>query len=242
MDFYVNRILIAAAVIPAIFLLAQIYRADKLEKEPVGLLCVLVGLGFLATFLAVASENVGAWILDLFFYENTLIYQFLMNFLVVACSEEGFKYLLLRRRTWNSKEFNCQFDGVVYAVAVSLGFALLENIGYVMQYGFATALVRAVTAVPGHGCFGVFMGAYYGMAKRYDNLGYPGKSRSCRRMAVAVPALLHGTYDFIASIDTELFGLAFLVFVIVMFAAASRMVKKLSKNDRFIQYRSELEY
>jgi RsiW-degrading membrane proteinase PrsW (M82 family) len=41
----------------------------------------------------------------------------------VAGAEESSKYLLLRRRTWHSPEFNCQYDGVVYAVFVALPFA-----------------------------------------------------------------------------------------------------------------------
>ena len=98
-----------------------------------------------------------------------------MYFGVVAFSEEGAKYFLLKRRTWNSAAFNCQFDGVVYAVFVSLGFALWENISYVLMYGLSTALVRAVTAVPGHACFGVFMGVWYGLAKRLH-----GRERTAR--------------------------------------------------------------
>ena len=50
--FYTNPILIAAAVIPAIFLLVHVYRADKLEKEPAPLLISLVLYGIAATFIA----------------------------------------------------------------------------------------------------------------------------------------------------------------------------------------------
>ena len=50
--FYTNPILIAAAVLPAIFLLVHVYRADKLEKEPAPLLISLVLYGIAATFIA----------------------------------------------------------------------------------------------------------------------------------------------------------------------------------------------
>ena len=164
--FYTNPILIAAAVIPAVFLLVHVYRADKLEKEPAPLLISLVLYGIAATFIALLLERFGSWLLGRYFPENSTPYNVLMYFGVVAFSEEGAKYFLLKRRTWNSAAFNCQFDGVVYAVFVSLGFALWENISYVLMYGLSTALVRAVTAVPGHACFGVFMGVWYGLAKR----------------------------------------------------------------------------
>ena len=169
---YGNPILIAAAVIPAIFLLVQVNKADKLDKEPAGLLISLVIQGIISTALAVITERLGTALLDSLWDESSLAYRLCMYFIVVGLSEEGFKYLLLKRRTWYSPDFNCQFDGVVYAVCVALGFALWENIGYVVMYGFGTALVRAVTAVPGHACFGVFMGAFYGMARRCANYGY----------------------------------------------------------------------
>lgn len=239
MIFYFNPILIAAAIIPAVFLLVQINRADRLEKEPPKLIIKLVFWGAVSTFLASLTEEIGIYLLYAVFDENSLIFRILLYFGVVACSEEGFKYLFLKRKTWNSPEFNCQFDGVVYAVSVSLGFALWENVGYVAQYGMATALVRAITAVPGHACFGVFMGAYYGMARRYENFGNPDRSRLCRKLALLVPIALHGAYDFIATMGENAIVLTFVLFVGAMFYSASRNVKTLSKNDQFIdsQYR-----
>ena len=89
-----------------------------------------------------------------------MLYQIILYFVIVAIAEESSKYFFLKKRTWNNPEFNCQYDGVVYAVFVSLGFALWENINYVLSYGFSTAIVRAITAIPGHACFGVFMGVF----------------------------------------------------------------------------------
>lgn len=227
-----NPVLIAAAVIPAIVLLIKINKADRLEKEPNRLILTLVIQGVISTLLASFGEQVGAVAVSLFFREDSLAFNFVFYFFVVGLAEEGFKYLLLKRKTWNSAEFNCQFDGVVYAVAVSLGFALWENIGYVAMYGIFNAVVRAVTAVPGHACFGVFMGAFYGMAKRYQQMGRQKQSKTFRKLAVAVPVFLHGCYDFIAT-DSGITWV-FVVFVAALFYAASHMVKQLSKYDRYI--------
>ena len=232
--FYTNPILIAAAVIPAIFLLVHVYRADKLEKEPAPLLISLVLYGIAATFIALLLERFGSWLLGRYFPEDSTPYNVLMYFGVVAFSEEGAKYFLLKRRTWRSAAFNCQFDGVVYAVFVALGFALWENIDYVVMYGLGTALVRAITAVPGHACFGVFMGAFYGMARRYENYGFSRASKNCRRLAVLVPTVLHGIYDFIATSETTSAQWGFLAFVAVLFLITSRMVRKLSDRDAYI--------
>ena len=87
--FYTNPILIAAAVIPAIFLLVHVYRADKLEKEPVPLLISLVLYGIAATFIALILERLGSAILWQFFPEDSVPYNVIKDFGVVAYSEEG---------------------------------------------------------------------------------------------------------------------------------------------------------
>ena len=232
--FYVNPILIAAAVIPAIVLLRFVYKEDRLDKESPGLLLSLMVFGILATFAAIVTEQIGEAILGILLPRNSTAYNVLLYFVVVALSEEGFKYLLLRKRTWWSGEFNCQFDGVVYGMSVSLGFALWENLGYVAMYGFGTALVRAVTAVPGHACFGVFMGAWYGMAKRWEGTGFESRSRTCRTLALLLPALIHGCYDFIATYEDAGVSGIFAVFVVLLFVVSLILVRRLSANDRYI--------
>ena len=229
-----DPVLIAAAVIPAVILLLQVYRADRLEKEPAGILISLLVFGVFATALAIVTETIGENILLSFFDETDLGYLILSNFIVVALSEEGFKLLLLRARTWRSPNFNCQFDGVVYAVFVALGFALWENISYVLMYGLSTALVRAVTAVPGHACFGVFMGVWYGLAKRLHGQGRDGASKLCRVLALLLPALLHGCYDFIASIESVHYGWLFAAFVAILFVLAFILVRRQARHDRYI--------
>ena len=234
MLFYGDLIQMAAAVIPALFLLYKVYQADRVEKEPAGLLLSLVLHGILATGLAMVAELFGGAVVGALFTENSLLYNLLFYFLVVALAEEGAKYILLKRRTWYSPAFNYQFDGVVYAVFVSLGFALWENLSYVAMYGLQVALLRAVTAIPGHACFGVFMGVWYGLAKKFDRRGDQEKARRYCRMAFLVPAFLHGSYDFIASLENGAWSLLFVVFIIALFLAALRLVKRQSAHDQYL--------
>jgi RsiW-degrading membrane proteinase PrsW (M82 family) len=227
-------ILIAAAVIPAIFLMLRVWRADRLEPEPPRLMLNLVTAGVISALIALCSERILSFVLDSAVASNTLLYQVLLYFVVVAVSEEGAKYFMLRRRTWRNPEFNCQYDGLVYAVFVSLGFALWENISYVLHFGFKTALVRAVTAIPGHACFGVFMGVFYGIARRLENEGRHGASKLCRRFGLLISILLHGAYDFIASMETEQGSWYFAGFVAVLFVLSFILVGKTAKKDRYI--------
>ena len=226
-------ILIAAAVIPAVYLLVFIYRNDRLEKEPRKLLFRLIVLGILATLFAEWGETAGIALLPLYFKPGSRGYELALYFLVVGLAEEGFKYLLMRICTWKSPEFNCQFHGVVYAVFTSLGFALWENVMYVISYGMSTAIARAITAIPGHACFGVFMGTFYGAAKRFQMYGDAKSSRLCRILALMVPVLLHGAYDYLASSEA-VSQLLFVVFIALLFFAAFKTVKTLSKRDRYL--------
>lgn len=221
------------ALAPAVFLLVKIYRADKLEPEPKPFLVKLVFKGILSTVFAVFTERIGQSFLLTFFEEGTYLYNFLFYFFVVALSEEGFKYLLLKKVTWYNPNFDCQFDAIVYAECVSLGFALWENLKYVYSYGLATALVRAVTAVPGHASFGIFMGIFYGYAKRLENYKMMRESKRNLRLSVIVPLLFHGFYDFCATSEGFLGSVIFVAFIILMFNYANNAVKTFSKNDSF---------
>ncbi|MDO4938746.1 MAG: PrsW family intramembrane metalloprotease [Lachnospiraceae bacterium] len=227
-------ILIIAALIPAIILFIKVYRSDRLEKESPALLWSLVTGGILSTLLAMVEETVGQWILDSILPDGGVLYDVIMYFVIVAIAEETSKYIFMRRRTWNSPEFNCTYDGVVYALFTSLGFALWENISYVLNFGFSTALVRAVTAIPGHASFGVFMGVFYGLAKKYEKHGDAAKSKLLCFLGIAAAALMHGTYDFLATQSSEKGSVYFLIFVVALFAAAYFLVNKFSKNDEFI--------
>ena len=201
--------MVIAAVIPALILMWKVYKSDRLEKESPRLLWKLVLMGVLSTVIALVLE----WIL-----------QALLGLIVPE-----------KRSTWKLHEFNCQYDGVVYAVFVSLGFALFENIGYVLRFGFSAAIIRALTAIPGHACFGVFMGVFYGLARGYAYLGERGRAKLMRMLAVIIPTFIHGTYDYIATIGTGSGEIFFIIFVVILFILSFILINRMSKNDHYFQ-------
>ena len=81
---YMNPILIAAAVVPAVFLLIRVYRADRLEPEPSGLLLSLILRGVFATVIAMVLEELGSALLGSVYAENSLPYNIIMYFVIVA--------------------------------------------------------------------------------------------------------------------------------------------------------------
>lgn len=156
--------LVAAALLPPLVLLRVVYQMDKLDREPGALLLALFFRGALAMVPILVLEVVADQFID-FFPWRPIVYLFLAYFVVPGCIEEGVKYRVLLRRTWNEPHFNHRFDGVVYGVFVSLGFAAVENVLYVLTSGFSTAVVRAIFSIPGHAMFGVVMGEAMSRAK-----------------------------------------------------------------------------
>ena len=222
------------AVLPAIVLLVVIYRADNIEKEPFSLMAKVFGLGALTTISAMILEEIGLFILSFFFYTPNALYTFFEMFCVVALAEEAGKYFVLKKATWKNKEFNFSFDGIVYSVCASLGFATLENILYVFQGGFSTAVMRAITAVPGHCIFGIFMGIYYGIAKGCELRGDENGKKLNLKKALLVPIFLHGFYDFSCSLEYDGMFLVFILLEIFMTVNAIKMVKKMSTEGAAI--------
>src|SRR5258708_12429449 len=79
-------------------------------------------------------------------------------FAVVALSEEGSKFLVLRLYAYPKRVFREPFDGVIYAVMIGMGFATVENIEYVYKFGLQTGVSRFFLAIPAHAAFAVLMG------------------------------------------------------------------------------------
>ena len=135
------------------------------------------------------------------------------------------------------KESGYLLRKLVVAGIISTLLALVEEkVGewLLLSYGFSTAIVRAVTAIPGHACFGVFMGVFYGLARKQYNRGKLFSSKIFRICSVVMPALLHGSYDFIATMENVTGGLYFLIFVVILFVISFGLVNISSKNDKYI--------
>ena len=102
------------------------------------------------------------------------------------------------------------------------------------MYGLGAAVARALTAIPGHASFGVFMGACYGLARQEENRGEHEQSVFWRIMSVLLPTVIHGCYDYIAIMRSEENGETFLIFVALVFLSAFALMRRLSRRDRFI--------
>lgn len=234
-----------SAVVPVIVLLFFIYRKDKYQPEPLGKLILTFFVGCLSVIPAALMENVIMVAAPSAEYMPVLNGVF-TGYLVAGMSEELCKLLLLLLLIWKSPHFDEFFDGIVYAAYLSLGFACVENIMYVFQGDdqMVTALARGLLAVPAHFLFAVTMGYYVSLAK-FDSRekgGYLFK-------AFFYPMLLHGTYDALLMVSSNLTnGMAeestiiggiclilfiiFIVFDIKLWRKGLKRIKKMQERSK----------
>ena len=231
MEILKSRYLLTLALAPAVLLFFYIRKKDKIEEEPMKLLLGLSGLGAVSTIFAGVYESILISPFDSILDSKGLLYNIITNFLIIAVAEEGVKFLILYLMTWWSKEYNYTFDAVVYAVSVSLGFAALENILYVFNGGFATAILRAFTSIPGHTIFAVYMGYYYGVAKKFSSMKDHLKAVLCLALALISPIMIHGFYDFCLGMGNPIMIIVFFAFDITITILAFFKVNRLSKYD-----------
>lgn len=212
---------LAVALAPVAFLFSVVYLQDKYDREPLRMLVISFFLGILIAVPAVYLEVNLERLLGLNSgggFQNTL----LNAMLVVAASEEGLKFLALRGFAYRSRHFDEPYDGIMYAVAVSLGFAAIENVLYVMQFGLTTGFFRAFTAVPGHAMMGVVMGYFVGLAK-FRKSGW----ERARTLGVGLLSaiLIHGLYDFFLMWDQDYVALLALVVLGVALVLSVRAIR-----------------
>ena len=225
------NISLAMAVLPVVLLGLFIYMKDT-NKEPFPLLAKIFLLGVIMAIPVVIAEI----IFGVFFNTDgvtNFILIFIYVFLSVGLIEEGAKFIVTKFIGYDDKEFDEIYDIIVYSAFASLGFACIENILYVFNYGLGVAISRALLSVPGHLCFGVLMGYFLAMAK--INSINNNKNLYYRNMILSllVPTLIHTMYDALiiaaSNLESTVLFLLFIIFdvnmVIVCFITVSMISK-----------------
>jgi len=225
---------LAIAIFPAIFFMIYIYRNDDKEKEPPLLLLKCIIGGLLSVPIAIILEMIAEAVV-IYLIENvvsaTRVNYGILTAIFVGLIEEGAKFFFLYKFTWKDKAFNYRFDGIVYAVFVSLGFAALENVFYVFNYGTGVALQRALLTIPGHMSFAVYMGLYYGHAKVSEAVNNPDAKALNLKAAYAFAVLLHTIFDATLMVESDIGLIIFFIFVIILDIVVYRTIRFESKND-----------
>lgn len=180
-------LLFVAAVLPAL-LLVWFFHARDTFPEPPRVLWTTFALGCASVVPAVVA---GVIVEPALQTAGAVSIAAVQAFVIAALCEESSKLAVLLGYSFRRSEFDEPMDGIVYGATVSLGFAALENVLYVLDGGFAIAVMRAVLSVPGHATYGAVMGYYVGRA-RFD------RANRARLIGLGLLAavMLHGFYNF----------------------------------------------
>jgi len=221
-------IFIPLALAPGVGIVFFIYFRDKFEKEPFRLLrnCFLFGMLSIvpAIFIEIGFGKLG---ID----ENqNLLKTLVYAFFVVGIAEEMSKFFFLRMYAYRKKDFNEPFDGIVYAIMISMGFATIENVMYVIMGGLSAAVLRMFTAVPLHAVCAIFMGYFVGKAK------FSKHPVLMMVLGCAMAVFMHGLYDFFL-FQQEMTQLAILSFVALAAAVGISFVA-INKSEKISPFKT----
>ena len=230
-------ITIALASIPSIFLLHYVYLHDKTEKEPKGLLIRLFIGGCLSVIPILIMENfITRTLLNNMKYD-AIVYNFVDAFICAAFSEELWKFTITKLLAWKKPSFNSFYDGMIYCVFTSMGFATIENIFYAFSYGVNVLKYRSFLAIPGHFSFAIVMGLFMSRAKQIETERKEGLSQKSYRKYLFISLFsaifFHGLYDFCLMNGSGFMMLLFALFTAFFFRLAFNLVRSISRSDRY---------
>ncbi|MFD1608375.1 glutamic-type intramembrane protease PrsW [Oceanobacillus luteolus] len=188
---------------PVVALMSFFYLKDEYQ-EPIPLIIRCFLLGSVLVFPIMFVQHA-------FVKEGFVLNSFLESFLQIALLEEFLKWFIFMFSMYHHEEFDDHYDGIVYATAISLGFASVENILFLLTNGIEYGFSRAIFPVSSHALFGVIMGYYIGKAKTRES-----RTKYNLWLAFFIPFLLHGIYNYILQTVTTNWLYYLIPFMIVL--------------------------
>lgn len=197
------------------FVLLLYFYYQDINKEPIKR---LVEAFFIGIIISLQID----WLQNQVLIFSSVAFQ---AFIVAGLIEEGLKLGALKLTLFRNKYFSARVDGITYAVFLSLGFATAENI--ILVSNFEMGIVRAFTATPAHALFAVSMGYYLGRYK------FNQENKKLLFMALLVPTLLHGIYNYLIMSGNQILLFLFVPYVIYLWVKSTNKINKL--NEKFKQ-------
>jgi RsiW-degrading membrane proteinase PrsW (M82 family) len=164
---------------------------------------------------SITAWNEGAWKEDDAVYPAAA--RTFMSFFRAAFLEEGIKFALLIFFCVRLSDLNEPMDAIVYGAAIGLGYAAIENIGYLNYGDLETAWTLSIVKVRYiplvmHLGFGVLMGWLLSLNLFEERSLF--KRRLMLILALAIPVIMHGSYNYLRAY--EVFPILTLILVIGM--------------------------
>lgn len=213
--------MLSAAIAPGAALLTYIFLRDKYGTMTIGILAKPFVIGVLLVFPTMVIQRG--------FMLGPLQHDLLFAFVYSAGIEEFVKWFALYFVVYKHERFSRAYDGIMYAAAISLGFATLENLLYAWSYqsSFTALLLRGLLPVSAHALFAIPMGYYLGRATFAQ-----GTSRKrLVLMSLAIPVLWHGMFDYIIVLSGTYWFLLLFPFMIGLWLRGLRKLSNVQSYD-----------
>ena len=229
-----------AAIIPMMIYLIIIWKFDRYDREPFGLVLINYLWGAIgAIFFAIIGSGLISTVLSYFILSKSSLDR-TETILVAPVIEEFTKGLFLLI-TFTNKKFDNITDGIVYGGAIGLGFGMTENFLYFIAYG--TSLSEWVTIVIIRTLFSGVMhcvstatfGAFLGYAK-FKNVVY---KIIFPFIGLLIAMFIHFAWNFTVSFEsTTVLGFIFMFFTVIIFLI---ILSVAVLNEKKIIYQELLE-
>lgn len=219
--------IISLALIPVAVLIVLLIFTDRHNKEPAKLLAKVFLFGLLVSIPVLIIQV----ILNTFTAFSGLIGIVFQSFIVAGLTEEYLKRFVVLKFAFRNPAFDEKLDGIIYCAFAALGFAAIENVLYLISYyptDPSIAFTRAIFSVPAHMLFGITMGYYLSLSKYCND---PVMCRKYFQRSLIYPVLMHGTFNFILSINIPML-LLFVPFVVFLWIYNMKKLNKFYKESR----------
>ena len=224
-----NYMLILGALIPSLILIGYVCFKDRYSPEPTRYILKAFIFGMISAdaslLISIPLGMLGAYTSD----PVTVWDHFRVAFFGAGIPEETAKLFMLWLALRKNPAFDEHMDGIVYAVCIGMGFAFVENIGYLAnagEYWIHTGIARSLISVPGHYAFAVCMGYYYSYAhfsKANTDLN--------KCLTLAVPILAHTLFDWILMVSDAVQYQITSSILTAVFLVCFIYLQKLGKKD-----------
>lgn len=217
-------LLLVASLIPGILWVWFFYRQDRYEPEPRRLVIRAFIYGMAAVVPVALIEMPFGPLLT---RPPNLAVLLLGAVFIVGLAEEYAKYLAVRLSVYSLPEFNEVMDGIIYAVAAGLGFAVVENLFYAINFGIKVVPVRGLVTSLAHASFSGIMGYYLGLSRIL-----PQYAKPLIRKGLTYAVGLHGVYDFLL-LSRLLNPIYVVVLLLVVYRVLSSRIKRARELSPF---------
>ncbi len=151
-------------IAPVIFIILVVIASFGMEKKQWGLFVSSYFFGFIAVIPMIIAVYLVSnyWIQNVGSIRRILLYSFVM----IGFLSEISKFLILRYKYIPNDFLTKPFDGILYSILISMGFATTANVYFFYEWNYSDNLAVVLYTVPfANLLIGIILGFFIGLGK-----------------------------------------------------------------------------